>query len=125
VLASSQLDCILSDFSVLPPEFWAAISQGLSLLGFVASLGGAVFSTFGISLIPGIGCPVVISSTIWAKEVGYGASGLPGVGVPMAESVSFSSRDGEGALAGKFSLLTRGFVVSTEGRPRIEAESFR
>jgi hypothetical protein len=29
----------------------------------------------GISLMPGTGCPLVMSSTMWANEVGYGAAG--------------------------------------------------
>lgn len=109
---------------MLQPEFSVVISQGFRLFGFVASLGGAVFSTFGISRIPGIGCPVVMSSTIWAKEVGYGASTFSGTGVEVVESMPVCSGDAEGALIGKFSLLTTGFVVSMDGRPRIEADSF-
>lgn len=34
----------------------------------------------GISSIPGIGCPVVINSTICAKEVGYAGSAGAGAG---------------------------------------------
>ena len=34
-------------------------------------------TVLGISLMPGIGWPVVMSSTMWAKDVGYGASGWP------------------------------------------------
>lgn len=100
--------------TVLPPKLSAAASQGFRLFGLVASLGGAVFREFGISRIPGIGCPVVISSTIRAKDVGYDASTFSGVGVKGAESASTCGGAGGGALPGKSSLLTTGVVVSTD-----------
>lgn len=31
-----------------------------------------------------MGCPLVISSTIWLKDVGYGAGGGDGIGVAAA-----------------------------------------
>lgn len=74
--------------------------------------------TFGISRIPGIGCPVVISSTIRAKEVGYDASTFS-----EAEYTVGCDRVGNEALLGTFSLLIAG-LVSMDWWPRIEADSF-
>lgn len=69
---------------------------------------------FGISRIPGIGCPVVMSSTICAKEVGYEASISSGTRVVETESTTCCDRVGSGVLLGTFSLLTVGFVISMD-----------
>ena len=53
----------------------SSFSQGFLLFGFSACVPCPSNTVFGISLIPGMGCPLVISSTIWAKDVGYGAGG--------------------------------------------------
>lgn len=53
----------------------SSFSQGFLLLGFSAGVPCPSNTVFGISLIPGTGCPVVMSSTMCAKEVGYGAGG--------------------------------------------------
>lgn len=100
--------------SVFLPKLSAAASQGFRLFSLVASLGGAVLREFGISRIPGIGCPVVISSTIRAKEVGYDASIFSGAGATEDESGSSCGGAGGGALLGKSSLLTTGVVVLTD-----------
>lgn len=67
--------------------------------------------TFGISRIPGIGCPVVISSTICAKEVGYDASTFSET---EAELILVCGGVGDGALFGTFSLLMMGLAVSID-----------
>lgn len=95
--------------SVFPSELSGTLSQGFRLFGLVASLGGAVLRTFGISRIPGIGCPVVISSTIRAKEVGYDASTFS-----EAESSVGCDIVGNEVLLVTFSLLIAGFVVSMD-----------
>lgn len=99
--------------SVFPSKPPAAASQGFRLFGLVASLAGAVLREFGISRIPGIGCPVVISSTIRAKEVGYDASIFSGAGVMGVEYASTCGGAGGEVLQGKSSLLTTGVVVLT------------
>lgn len=77
---------------VAPPAATAgsSLSQGFLLLGFSACVPWPSNTVFGISLIPGIGCPVVMSSTMCAKEVGYGAggsSGFAGAGItPLGAS---------------------------------------
>lgn len=53
-------------------------SQGFFLLICTLSLGLSSLILFGISLIPGMGWPVVMSSTICANDVGYGGFSLPG-----------------------------------------------
>lgn len=52
-----------------------SFSQGFFRVDRVACEACPVSSVFGISLMPGIGCPVVTNSTICAKDVGYGAGG--------------------------------------------------
>lgn len=67
-----------------------------------------VRTVFGISLIPGIGCPVVTSSTICANEVGYGAGGSLGFedgagSIPPTPSASMGTEAGGtpfGAIGG-------------------------
>jgi len=68
-----------------------------------------------MSLIPGIGCPVVTNSTMCAKEVGYGAGG------------SFGFAEAPGIMPPAVSLLVAGVLVwacagvpfgTGAGRPR-------
>lgn len=56
----------------------SSFSQGFRLFGFSACVPCPSKTVFGISLMPGIGCPVVMSSTMCANEVGYGAGGSLG-----------------------------------------------
>lgn len=52
-----------------------SFSQGFLRWGLVASVPWPSRTVDGISLIPGTGFPLVISSTMWANDVGYGAGG--------------------------------------------------
>jgi len=56
------------------PTTHYSFSQGFLLTGAVAASFGGDRMVSGISLIPGIGLPAVISSTTSAKLLGYGAS---------------------------------------------------
>jgi hypothetical protein len=53
----------------------SSFSQGFRLFAVLLSLAFPSSTVFGISLIPGIGLPFVIRSTMCANEVGYGAAG--------------------------------------------------
>lgn len=53
----------------------SSFSHGFFRLERVADEAWPVRSVLGISLMPGMGSPVVISSTMCAKDVGYGAGG--------------------------------------------------
>ena len=53
----------------------APISHGFFLLAVVLVVSLPASTVSGISLIPGIGLPVVMRSTISANVVGYGALG--------------------------------------------------
>lgn len=65
-----------------PSFFIAATSHGFLLSGLMLSLPSPSFTISGISLIPGIGFPLVIKSTISWKLFGYGASS-PGAAVAI------------------------------------------
>jgi hypothetical protein len=58
-----------------PPASAGSFSHGFLRCGFCAAVACPSRTVFGISLIPGMGCPVVMSSTIRWNEVGYGACG--------------------------------------------------
>lgn len=66
---------------------------------------------FGIALIPGIGWPVVISSTMCAKDVGYGASVAPPPPPPPSEGACGGSGGGGDELPASGSI---GWVVMVE-----------
>ncbi len=58
-------------------------SQGFFLLAVAAGESWPDNRVSGTSLIPGTGCPLVMSSTMWLKEVGYRASAVtPSTVVP-------------------------------------------
>lgn len=58
-------ECVVHS-TAFPPSF----SQGLSLFGFALEVSWPVNTVSGICWIPGIGWPVVMSSTICAKDEG-------------------------------------------------------
>jgi len=73
----------------------SSVSQGFFRLGLALSVPCPSRTVLGISLMPGTGWPVVMSSTIWENEVGYGASGLaPLVVTGVACGVSAAEADG-------------------------------
>lgn len=53
----------------------SSFSHGFFLRGLAGSVPCPTKTVGGISLIPGTGFPLVINSTMWAKDVGYGAAG--------------------------------------------------
>lgn len=69
--------------------------------------------------MPGIGCPVVISSTMWAKEVGYGASccSWPAGGADdsAGAEVGAEARGAEVAAPGNVAVEPSGGVWPGEG----------
>lgn len=77
--------------SPLSADVASSFSQGFFRFSFVDSVPCPVRTVSGICLMPGIGWPVVTSSTMCAKEVGYGAGGSFGLVVvgkiPPAASV--------------------------------------
>lgn len=70
------------DVSMLKPDSspprMASFSQGFFRFAVIGCEACPSSMVSGTSLIPGIGCPFVMSSTIWLKEVGYGAGGSEG-----------------------------------------------
>lgn len=72
-----------------------SFSHGFLRRGFEASVPCPSRTVFGMSFIPGMGWPVVMRSTMWAKEVGYGAAGSGAVGVVVEASEAT-----EGAVEG-------------------------
>jgi hypothetical protein len=81
IMSVHMLSCIV--FPIFHAPVWATtagsfFSHGFLLFGFSAAVPCPSNTVVGISLIPGIGCPVVMSSTICAKVVGYGAGGSAG-----------------------------------------------
>ena len=50
--------------------------------------------------MPGIGCPVVMSSTIWLKEMGYGAGGSV-LEVEVDAGIMLSKAEGSLASSGR------------------------
>jgi hypothetical protein len=72
----------------------SSFSQGFFRCALTGCVPCPVSTVFGISLMPGIGWPVVTSSTMCANEVGYGAGGSfaeGGGSIPPAVSVPVDS----------------------------------
>lgn len=65
------------------------VSHGFFLLAVVVADSCPISKVPGTALIPGIGSPFVIRSTIWAKEDGYGACGPGSPESAPVESDSF------------------------------------
>ena len=72
-------------------------SHGFLRAGSALSLGGASRTMFGISLIPGMGLPDVISSTMSLKDFGYGGGSAPSEPATGAASGFVCSVAGAGA----------------------------
>lgn len=95
----------------------SSFSHGFFRRGFAGSVPCPVKTVLGISLMPGTGCPLVMSSTMCANEVGYGAGGsleLAEAGIMPPEA---SLLAGTGGISkGASMLLAVGGVGG--GRPR-------
>ena len=78
----------------------SSFSHGFLLFGFSAAVPCPSNTVVGISLIPGIGCPVVMSSTICANVVGYGAGGSLGFAGAGSTPLDASCAGTGGAASG-------------------------
>lgn len=96
----------------------SSFSHGFLRAAFSGRVPCPSSTVLGMSLMPGMGCPLVMSSTMWANEVGYGAGGslaLVGAGrIPAADSLGVDA----GAGVGCVEAAAGGWADTGDGRRR-------